>query len=347
LLGWPKLLVVLSIIILIGCIADMLVINDEWVVIKRRLFSASQKIKKSSLNDLMFLIANKIVLVLEGAVTIFSSSRKLEWLYSAVPPFLLSMTILFFYILFFKINYLISLILFIPIVAISIVWIVLIIFYEVITNKWSERFDNFWRIFIKTASISAIITFIALFLGSEMFSFYQISEFWFSDFDPQYSGTMKYAVYMGIINYPFDFLSLIFTYWCVKQISQKRGIFYVYPVLDVLFSAILSSFLYIVLYSISKSGFYFIFFPKELLILINHGPGKIGYDFIYLLPIVLTSFVPIFLLAVIFFLLTFYKVVSVFLSRFLHVLSEKEGSIFKDLSATISALIALINLLVG
>lgn len=349
-LAWPQLLVVLLAIILIGCVADLMIINEEWKEIRRRLFSVSQKVKNSSLNDLMFLIANRVVLLLEGAVTFFSPPSKIQdnkWLNMVLWPVLISLSLLSLYIIIFKSHYFISLLLFFPILATSFFWILLIILYELLTGKWSERSDNIWRIFTNTSLISAVITFIALFLGSEIFSFYQISEFWFSNVDAQYSGTMKYSVYMGIINYPFDFLSLTFTYWCVKQISQKKGIYFFYPVLDVLCSAVLSSCLYVVLYSISKSGFYFAFFPKEVLILLNHGPNKVGYDFIYLLPIVLSTFVPIFLLAMIFFLLTFYKSVSLFLSRFLHVLSEKEGSIFKDLSASISALIALFNAIFG
>lgn len=346
-----QLSIAISGIIFLGCIADLLVVNDEWEKLKRGLFLASQRVKNSSLNDLMYLIANKIYTFLSGTATFFKYPKKLsrsqnnQQLRRVTFLTILVLGLIFLYTLIFRPHTLLSLVLFFPIFAVVILSFLILIFFEAKRGKHSDKFDNYWRVFFKTSFISGVITYIAIALGDEIFSYYRISEFWFSN--PENPGVMRLSAYMGLINYPFDFLSLTVTYWCAKQISQRNGIYYLYPVLDVLSSTLLSSCLYIILYSISKSEVSVVSFPATLLDLTLNGPSKAGYDFLYLLPIILTSLVPILVLSSIFFILIFYKIFSLFLSRFLRVLSEKEGSIFKDIAATLAALLALLNCILG
>jgi hypothetical protein len=351
LLTLTQLSIAISGIIFLGCVADLLVVNDEWAKLKRRLFLASQRVKNSSLNDLMYLIANKVYKLLSGTATFFkyqkkfTSSQNDHQLKRITFLTIAGFGLAFLYILIFRPKTLLSLILFFPIFAIVLLSFFVLIFFEAKRGKHSDKFDNYWRVFFKTSFISGVVTYIAIALGNEIFSYYRISEFWFDN--TENLGVMRFSAYMGLINYPFDFLSLTVTYWCAKQISQKNGIYYLYPILDVLSSTLLSSCLYIILYSISKSEFSIVYLPATVLDLAFNGPAKAGYDFLYLLPIILTSLVPIFSLSSIFFILIFYKIFSRFLSRFLRVLSEKEGSIFKDIAAALAALVALLNCILG
>lgn len=343
-LEWPSFIVLLTIILLIGSMADLLIINEEWSNIKSRLFIASLKIKNSSLNDLIFIIASRVVRLLESAVTSFPKKvKKPEIKYVGLSLFVFP--IIFILTIYFFINwqYLFTLILIFPILSISFFWFLLILIHESVTEgRWNDKFDDYWRIYTKTALISAAVTFLAILIGAELFSYFNISEYWFNNIDHD-NGVIKHAMYIGIINYPFDFFSLAITYWCIKRISKKQGAYYFYPILDVFCSLLLSSILYIIFLSISNAGFSPAVFVEDIISLYANGPDDTGYDLIYLTPVILSTFIPISFLAIIFFILIFYKTVSIFLSRFLHVLSEKEGSIFKDIAVTISALCALIN----
>lgn len=343
---WKVFSVILAAIILIGSVADMLVINEEWEIFKRKLFNLSSKVKNSSFNSLMFLLANKVVYFLESTVkfTYKSNLKSTQWFSLKLTWFVLfvvSFSSLF--IVFFRYNYLSSIILIVPLLAVSLIWFFVIIFYEFSTGKWNDNNDELWRIYSKTAFFSALITFVAILLGSELFNVFGISEYWFYHSDTQIDGVIKHRELLGLLNYPFDFLSLVFTYICVKRIANKKNYYMFFPLLDITFSFALSCMLYIVLNSISQNALVYPSLVHDINNLIVDGPEKSQFDLIYLLPIILSTFLPITILALVFVFLNFYKYVSLLFARVLHVLSEKQGSIFKEIAFTLSAFLALVN----
>jgi hypothetical protein len=347
-LDWKECAVLLSAILTIGCFADLLVINEEWEKVKFRLFKTSLNIKNSSLNELMFILSRKVVNLLEGttAYSFKNTNKKTSKRVKAFTWFGVILTsILFFYILIFKPDYLASMVLVIPILSIGFFWVLVIIFYELTTGKWNETNDKLWRAFTKTAFISACITFVAVIIGSELYQTYGLSEYWFHTPESKVTAVIKHKEFIGLINYPFDFLSLAFTYYCVKRIASKKRFYSVLPLFDIAFSLTLSCLLYIVLFSISKGSFSYALLTVDINNMFWGGPETTQFDLIYLLPIIMSTFIPISLLGIIFFILMFYKLVSLFLARILHVFSEKQGSIFKDIAATLSAFIALANAL--
>lgn len=347
-LDWKECAVLLSAILAIGCFADLLVINDEWQRVKLRLFKMSLKVKDSSLNELMFILSRKVVSLIEGTATFsFKSTDKamsprtkaVIWLGAVFT------SILFICILILRPDYLASIVLVVPILSAVFGWFLVIIFYELNTGKWNGTNDNLWRSFTKTALISACITFVAIIIGSELYQVYGLSEYWFNNPEKKVTAVIKHKEVIGLINYPFDFLSIAFTYFCVKRIANKKKFYPVLPLFDVFVSLTLSCLLYIVLFSISKGSISFTLLTTDINNLFWSGPETTQFDLIYLLPIIMSTFIPISLLGIIFFILMFYKFLSLFLARILHVFSEKEGSIFKDIAATLSAFIALANAL--
>lgn len=350
-----ELAVLLTFIFLLGCFADMIVINEEWEKLKKKLSSISFKIKQSPLNELTFLLAIKIVNIFERTASLKPKSNKLtEVSTPKISYFALVATRMFvffifpaltIYVLINNTHHLLSFVLFVPLFTISLIWFLLILIYELTTERWNELGDSFWRTYSKSSLISAIITFVAIIISSEIFNHYGYSEYWFNQQDVSEYGVIKHKEILGLINYPFDFLSLFFTYFCVKRIASKKKYYQLLPFLDVAFSLLLSSLLYVVLFSIPDSTFanpslIFDFFHTS-----NQGFEKLKFDMIYLSPIILSTFLPITLLAFIFLSLIFYKYLSIIFSRVFLVLSEKDGSIFKEIAFTISAMIGFINAL--
>lgn len=350
-----ELAVLLAFIFLLGCLADMIVINEEWEKLKKKLSSISFKIKQSPLNELPFLLAIKIVNIFERTATLKPKSSNLTDVSAPkIPYFALVATRIFVFIIspaltiyMFtnKTHYLLSFVLFVPLLAVSLIWFLLILIYELTTERWNKLGDSFWRTYSKSSLISAIITFIAIIISSEIFNHYGYSEYWFNQQDVFEYGVIKHQEILGLINYPFDFLSLFFTYFCVKRIASKKKYYQLLPFLDVAFSLLLSTILYVVLFSIPDSTFanpslIFDFFQTS-----NQGFDKLKFDMIYLSPIILSTFLPITFLALTFLFLIFYKYLAIIFSRVFLVLSQKDGSIFKEIAFTISAMIGFINAL--
>lgn len=341
-----ELAVALSSILLIGTLADLLIINDEWEKIKSRLFDKSLKIKSSSINELIFVIANKVFSLLNrtGKVSFsYTDDKYSKSKFALIWLGFLCFGLLVLYFVFFDFSYLSSLVLVVPLLSLSIIWFLLIFSYEVVFGKWSHRGDNAWRIFSKTSLISAAITYLAILLGSALYLNFGVSEFWFQSAKEMNSGVLEYSEIMGLINYPFDFLSLAFTYLCLKMIVERKMYYPLLPLFDMAFSIILSCVLYIILFSLSEGTLRFASLINDLQGLFLNGPEKTQFDLIYLLPIILSTFIPISLLGILILGLVFYKFVSLLFARVLHVLSEKQGSIFKDIALTISAFLALVN----
>tara|TARA_B100000508_G_scaffold43424_1_gene33870 strand:+ start:1676 stop:2752 length:1077 start_codon:yes stop_codon:yes gene_type:complete len=355
LISLKELAVLLTFIFLLGCFADMVVINEEWEKLKKNLSSISFKIKQSPLNKLTFLLAIKIVQIFERTAHFKPRQNKLtEVSTPRISYFALRATRIFvffifptltIYVLINNTQHLLSFVLFVPLFTISLIWFLLILIYELTTERWNERGDFFWRAYSKSSLISAIITFVAIIVSSEIFNHYGYSEYWFNQQDVSEYGVIKHKEILGLINYPFDFLSLLFTYFCVKRIASKKKYYQLLPFLDVAFSLILSSLLYVVLFSIPDSNFGNPSLLFDFLHINNQGFEKLKFDMIYLSPIILSTFLPITLLAFIFLSLIFYKYLAIIFSRVFLVLSEKDGSIFKEIAFTISAMIGFVNAL--
>ena len=347
---WKELAMVLSFIIFIGSWADLLIINDEWEKIKARLFSKSLKIKSSNINEIVFIFAQKVLIFLDGAASSSSSSSSSssDKNYSTSKIFLIIWVfgVFVLYMIWSNFVYFTSMVLVLPLLGISFFWFVLILIYEMATDKWTQKGDNYWITFTKTSLISASITYIAVLFGSELHSLFGISEFWFQKTDHMATGIIRYNELIGLINYPFDFLSLAFTYSCVKRIAKRKAYYPLLPVLDVAFSLILSCILYCVFYSLSEGTLSYSLLTNDVKDLLVNGPDKSQFDLIYLLPIILSTFLPISLLGIFILGLIFYKFSSLIFARVLHVLSEKKGSIFKDIAVSISAFLALVNAII-
>ena len=251
----------------------------------------------------------------------------------------------FLYIAISSSQHLLSFVLIVPLLGLSFIWFLFISVYELTTEKWNELNDSLWRTYSKSSLISAIITFFAIIISSEVFNVYGYSEYWFNQKDASSYGVIKHREILGLINYPFDFLSLFFTYFCVKRIANRKSYYQLLPFLDVAFSLILSSILYLVFISIPKSTFVYSSLLLDMYNLNNQDFSNLTFDSIYLLPIILSTLLPITILALIFLSLIFYKYLAMLFSRLLLVLSEKDGSIFKEIAFTLSAIIGFINTL--
>jgi len=361
-------------IILIGCLADMLVINEEWDKFKDKLFKLSCKLKEISSNDLIFLIAKKVMSILERTNTHKSSSENEEMSFyniRIVWVVILLTSLMILYLIINDIYYFLPVAMVFPLITISIFGFLLILFWELFFDMWNEKVDSIWRIYTKSSIFSVAITFLAILISSALFNKFIYSEYWFNYnvthegaisvgergdiyenliinfFNVINYGQIKHQNIMELINYPFDFLSLLFTYYCLKRIVNRAFFYPVYPLLDVIFSLFLSSILYSVLNSISEGGLVYSFFINDISNLNSTDFNNSKYDLIYLLPIVLSTFLPISLLASLFVFLILYKYISLILSRVFHVLSEKQGSIFKEIAFTLSAIVGLVNAVVA
>lgn len=335
--SWLFVIVIGSSIVFLGGALDFFLKKSELSFISKKCFILSQKVKNIDIVGLQISIAQYLIYFLRT----FSTSLALL-ISSIKSEVVLLLASLFIFVLVAGIIVYLNIsgnlwVLYVigPYAIFGILFLIIIVFIESLLFKWSYKIDNICLVIFQTTLASTILTSIAIFISNEFIPSNLLNTSWFYQTKTD-TIIPNNPVIIGLINYPFDFISLVITYKLMMKFIKIRRFIILFALIDILSALLLTFLLYYVFSTIENginfienvSDLFFLFLPLERI----STNSLNNVEDLHLLPILLTTCVPILLYMSILIILSYYKYVSNFLSRTLHVISEKEDSIFKQIS---------------
>ncbi len=196
--------------------------------------------------------------------------------------------------------------------------------------SWTQIINFFLSTFI----ISVILSTIALLIG--VFSSEPtVNSFWIKA-----SGGLnkfRHPIFLAIINYPFDFLTILISVSLLRYVIAKRKWISLFALIDIILSFLLTSILYIALKIIESPKLAF----RQDYGLFNLSSTHPDWP---LTPILLTTFVPVLIYMSIFVAISFFLKPIARISAYLcGLLSEKENTPFLELATIISLVLATVK----
>ncbi len=239
------------------------------------------------------------------------------------------------------------------------IWLIVVsgiiigIFNRGISKDWLEKVFN---LFMGIPIISALLSLLAVIV-----TLYGIPEDLLdTDWYVLVKGGIKpaYPFLLPIVNLPFDLATIAVTIKLLGYVRRNRAGFLVVAFLDIILSLAFSIILYALLRMIA-CGWDIQHFHHHLIgamvwfgeiavclwrYLIGARPvGLAGMQDIHLLPILLTTFVPVALYMGAFVLLAFCKPVMWLAGRFFGVIGERDESVFKQFATLLAVLLAALK----
>ena len=239
-----------------------------------------------------------------------------------------------------------------------------IIYHNIVTSLFplNERFPKFMKYALKlipVVFISSVLSMIALYI-----SIYKI--------DPNFSSSTWFFLSQGklypnnsfvltLLNFPFDFITICITLYLLNIVIRKNGYIILIAILNIITSLLISIFLYSMLLLLGQNGNFLqfhayliksIIWYKDVFLAFLAYLGLISHNSfaylpnIHLLPLLLTTLVPVLIYMSTFIALTLLKYLFKLISRFFGVLGENEKPVFKVYITSILIIIGAIKLLI-
>ncbi len=215
--------------------------------------------------------------------------------------------------------------------------------------------DEVYRLIVATPFFSAALSLLAMLIAGYAITHSLLNTHWFV----AASGNIapKYPLLLPVINFPFDFATIFVTISLLRYVAKKRKYIGLAALADIAISAALTILLYCFL-RIIENGWdignahthfmavigWFSEIGKIFLAWITNKPSGVDISNmrdIHLLPILLTTFVPVTIYMSIFLFLSFCKGVMLTTARLFHAVSTKKESVFKQFGSVIGILAAL------
>jgi len=214
----------------------------------------------------------------------------------------------------------------------------------------AELFFTLFSVFFISSLLSLIANVISIGLIPASFT----SSHWYS-----LSHGMIYPTHpilMSIVNFPFDLVTILVSLALLRYVVRSKKFIGFIAIIDIVISALLTIMLYTFLILIENNWTFsnlqiyiresIKWFSQILSVLFNLKPTylvtKLGtLKDIHLLPILLTTFVPVVIYMSIFVFLSFAKPIMWVSARFFSVVGEREDSVFKQFGFLLASLMAV------
>jgi hypothetical protein len=222
-------------------------------------------------------------------------------------------------------------------------------------NSLSITISRISLILISTSFFSTIYTILMAFLAIYYIPSWLLDSYWFSLDETETVLELTHPLLVNLINYPFDFLTIFVTYRLLNfAIKTKRHIFIV-AIIDLLCSYIFAVLLHttfmivsgdIVFVSLNAILESHIWLSQMLYTLFNIFIGSNDwltlsqFKDIHLFPMIVSTFVPVFLYMSVFIVISILKPFLWVSSRLFHSISEKDESAFKQIGTVLSLMMA-------
>jgi hypothetical protein len=207
-----------------------------------------------------------------------------------------------------------------------------------------------------TALLSSCISFIAINVAINFIPISILNSHWFFVEHEELKPTSPFI--LTIFNFPFDFITIFITFTLLSYFVRKKHSFYLMALVDIVVSAFLAIILYTLLLTIEGGQLFSNFSQycndafgwfKDIIryltssLFVNNIEVVNNLKDIHLLPILLSTFIPVFIYMAIFLSLSFCKPIIWITSRFFSIIGEKEKSVFKQFGILISIWMAAIK----
>lgn len=224
-----------------------------------------------------------------------------------------------------------------------------------------KRDSNVGLMMMNIMFIHVVLSFVAITFAFGFIPLSLVNSDWYYSYN---GGALPSAIHniipLYILNFLFDFFTLIMSVLLLKLVVRYRRFIGVVAVVDIVISAILTVTLYSFLL-VKENGWDFLHFNvyfadslhwfKDVIVGIyqadkyNEPWAKhlAGLRDIHLLPLLLTTFVPVALYMSVFILISFCKPVLKLASRIFGAVGEKEESVFKQFGFLIAAIMAAVK----
>jgi len=228
----------------------------------------------------------------------------------------------------------------------------LIYMFLIIVNLFHKVSDNFGSFIITASLFSAIASGIAMILSIKFIPANWLNSFWFIT----HEGIIKprLPIVIAIINYIFDFTTIALTTLLLKKVAELKRFFFAIALVDMLLSGILAL---IMLCVLCVSAGNWAMLPIEGLVRTAISWTKQFMDFLlrgdvgvspvpsdmHLVPLLLTTFVPVFIYMFIFTVISILKPFLYITGRLFGAISEKDESAFKQIATVIAVIIAALK----
>lgn len=221
-------------------------------------------------------------------------------------------------------------------------------------NKLSEAI---YTVIVAITIISVSVSLIAILFTRYFIPDSLLSTHWFANVNGDIAPTSPFL--LPLINLPFDFSTIYITISLLRYVVRKKKYIGLVALADIAISGALTILLHCLLriiengWDIGNTHVYFVevmrWFGnvgKVFLAWITNRQSSVKITDmrdIHLLPILLTTFVPVTIYMSIFLFLSFCKGVMLTAARLFHAVGSKKESVFKQFGAVIAALAVLIK----
>jgi len=224
------------------------------------------------------------------------------------------------------------------------------------TFGWRDRHSlfDFWT---ATSIISTILSLIAIFTTILVLPKYILNTEWFHLNNNLINPSKPFL--LPIINFPFDLATILTTIVLLQILIRKGKFITIIALLDIIFSACFSILLYTSLKIVENNWDFFNYssylidsiewFKKIAIYALSFIIKKpVTFNIkdlrdLHLLPILLTTFFPVFLYMTVFIFLSFSRIVFRISGRFFEVVGEREESVFKQFGILITTILVTIK----
>jgi hypothetical protein len=224
-----------------------------------------------------------------------------------------------------------------------------------------EKSAFLFEIIVPSLAVSLPYSGVALIIATNYLSKGSLNTFWFAIIDNNIVCTKSSL--LTIVNYPFDFITIAITYLSLRYIADKQRFFLLFATVSLIASSLLSLGLLSVL-KLIESGLNIVHFHlffiesfelfKNLCYMILEFLIKKTYSIdlnkipdIHLLPLLLSTFIPVVLYMSFFLFFSFCKPIMWISGRFFEVIGKRQESVFKQLGFLVGVWLAAIKAVYG